>query len=663
MRKDLFQIYRKFFLLILFSVVFGSLFLACSNVAGLSFLPLANNEPDMFSPRHITATSGTYDNKVHLTWDSVDGALYYKVFRCTKPDGTFVKVAGSGEVKNVYFDDTTAEQGIIYYYRIKAYGSDGMESGYSQNGEGFAILSSVENIVPSVGSFTDRVRLTWDVVANAVYYKVYRSTTEDGTFKQVGVDTFINSFDDLSVVQQVTYFYKVRAFVAAKVFSNYSSVYSGSARLGPGNPTSVTGTEGDNGKVTITWHASSPSATYYQVFRCSTIDGDFGNSEDPEDHSATDEANSISGHLTGTTYIDTTVTDSTLYFYKVKAYNGTDSFSNPSIATYGYSGTAPAPGVPQNVAIGNGRFISKIVITWDAVPIAKSYQVYRSDTVDGTYTAVGDKVTTEAFTDTSIVAGNIYYYKVKAFNVDNLEGGLSDSVEAQTLGLPGGLVATDGVYSGEYIDYVRVAWDKVEGAHHYKLYKMVSHFGSENGVYVQVGGDLYKNLYNDGDVEVGDYYFYKVSAFDADGEETPTSASDRGIRGVSNRDFFKEEDKTILRSHDKLHNLGGTSDETEPGDVSGSVYYHVSIGTTVSIPIKYTNYCDYYLTINGTHTTRVSMTSQDGWLTETLYVSGIYNGYVRYNVKICGGDPCGGEYYVKQNGGTETEMSWASLNK
>ncbi|VGO20710.1 fibronectin type III domain-containing protein [Pontiella sulfatireligans] len=57
-------------------------------------------------------------------------------------------------------------------------------------------------------------------------------------------------------------------------------------------------------------------------------------------------------------------------------------------------------------------------LSWADVVEASSYDVKRSDTIDGTYSAVagGSGITTNGFADATVINGNVYYYKVTSIN-------------------------------------------------------------------------------------------------------------------------------------------------------------------------------------------------------------------------------------------------------
>ena len=87
-----------------------------------------------------------------------------------------------------------------------------------------------------------------------------------------------------------------------------------------------------------------------------------------------------------------------------------------------------APRPPANVTAQgeNGH----AVVTWEAVPGAAGYLVYRSPVATGGFQPVSAVIAGERFTDTSVTNGYRYFYAVAAVSADGLVGARSASVPA-----------------------------------------------------------------------------------------------------------------------------------------------------------------------------------------------------------------------------------------
>ncbi|MFC8518294.1 PA14 domain-containing protein [Streptomyces sp. NPDC057257] len=136
------------------------------------------------------------------------------------------------------------------------------------------------------------------------------------------------------------------------------------------------------------------------------------------------------------TTASTTYTDSTLpvtgqtYYYEVRAY---DRAGNESAGTADQGVTTAdrvAPGVPVitkatgevTPAGGTGG----LEVGWDAVADAVSYRVFRAESENGTYSAVG-RTSGLSYLDTSAAESVVYYYRVSAVDAAGNESARSAS--------------------------------------------------------------------------------------------------------------------------------------------------------------------------------------------------------------------------------------------
>ena len=162
----------------------------------------------------------------------------------------------------------------------------------------------------------------------------------------------------------------------------------------PSMPTDVSATDGTSGStVTVTWSASI-GATSYTVYR-STAAGALGASI---------------GSTSSAVLTDSTVTPGTVYYYAVVATNALGS-SAPSSQDSGYAATGPPP--PTNVSASDGTSVTSVVVTWSSSTGATSYTVYRSTSAGTLGSSVGT-TNTNSLTDTTVNAGQLYYYSVVA---------------------------------------------------------------------------------------------------------------------------------------------------------------------------------------------------------------------------------------------------------
>ncbi|HOF05428.1 MAG TPA: hypothetical protein PLH54_07435, partial [Syntrophales bacterium] len=127
-----------------------------------------SSRPD--PPAKVTATAAS-SAQVNLTWDAVNGAEGYKIYR----DGTLLKTVSKTVTT---LADTGLTPNTSYCYSVTATDSAGNES--NKSGQVCAITASKPdppaNVNATAASPT-QINLTWSAVAVAEVYKIYRDGT------------------------------------------------------------------------------------------------------------------------------------------------------------------------------------------------------------------------------------------------------------------------------------------------------------------------------------------------------------------------------------------------------------------------------------------------------------------------------------------------------
>ena len=256
-----------------------------------------SNTKSLFTtPAAPSVSITTSKGKPKLTWKAVKGADKYYIYRST--DGKNFKYYN--ETDEAGYTNYSTNIGTTYYYKVRAVKTiDG-----NDHKSDFSAVRSIQcrpaAVNLSISRSYGKPKLTWDAVADADKYWIYRST--DGkNFKYYDTTTktsYINSGAAFNTI----YCYKVKA---VKVVNGRNVVSgSGSAKsviTALAKP-SVSITTSD-GKPYISWDAVD-GATGYYVFR------------------STDGKNySVLGYTTRTNYTNTASNAGTTYYYKVKADN------------------------------------------------------------------------------------------------------------------------------------------------------------------------------------------------------------------------------------------------------------------------------------------------------------------------------------------------------
>ena len=325
-----------------------------------------------------SASSG----KPMLTWNAVEGATSYRIYRSTAKGSGYSLL---GTTTATSYTNTGAKAGTTYYYRVKACNDAGL-SPYSNivSGQAKSVTPKPSAPVVKLGnsSTSGKPMLTWNAVSGATSYKVYRATSQNGTYSLLGTVT-ATSYTNTGAKAGTTYWYKVKAVNSAGE-SAYSNVVSGKTTV----TTLTMGHSATSGKPQLTWKAVSGAASY-KVYRATTKNG----------------AYSVINTTKALTYTNVGAALGTTYYYKVEALNAAGK-------SLGFSAIVEGKVAPV-LAVGYSSVSGKPQLTWKAVPGATEYQVYRSTQQNSGYTKI-NTTTSTSYVNTGAKANTTYYYRIVA---------------------------------------------------------------------------------------------------------------------------------------------------------------------------------------------------------------------------------------------------------
>lgn len=167
-------------------------------------------------------------------------------------------------------------------------------------------------------------------------------------------------------------------------------------------------------------------------------------------------------------------------------------------------------GPATSLMASDGTYTDRVLINWNPVEGATSFQVYRSETSSGTKILLGNSSST-SFSDTSVIQNKTYWYWVKACNASgcaDFSNGDSGFAYLSIPDIPSNLVASD----GEFNDKVQLTWTTVAGAANYQIYRAESASGYRTQI-----GTAASNSYTDFTATQGTTYWYWVKACNSSG--------------------------------------------------------------------------------------------------------------------------------------------------
>ena len=233
--------------------------------------------------------------------------------------------------------------------------------------------------------------------------------------------------------------------------------------------------------IVVSWDVVK-NAERYQVYRSSASDKNYS---------------LIAGDVTSTSWIDAAPLAGRNY-YRVKALgHGLTSGESNTTDVVNYALDAPTNAKAE---LDDEAF--NIVVSWDAVKHAESYQVYRSNSSNGSYTLVGDNTTSTAWTDKTPLAGS-NYYRVKALGHGlTSENSNTTNVVNYAIDAP-----TNAKAVWDDNGNVVVSWDTVRHAEKYQVYRS----SKSGGTYSLIVEDVASTSWTDKTPLAGSNY-YRVKA-------------------------------------------------------------------------------------------------------------------------------------------------------
>jgi fibronectin type 3 domain-containing protein len=458
------------------------------------------------SPTNITAAAG--DSFVELSWkitsDYAGVTVNYTIWRGIAANKTDLIV---GTTLDLTYNDSEVENGITYFYAIKARNRAG--SGPFSN-----VVSARPASVPSpprdlkvVSVGDESVQLSWKIPENTggkgiaiSSYRIYRNSVGGSAPCIIPVTT--TTYQDQNVLNGVNYTYRLTAVNEIGESMPSYPVYA-VPRTVPTNVRDLRAESGD-GFIHLYWTApesdgGSPILNYL-ITRQAAHKTDI-----------TVEPDTLE-------YNDTGLANGQKYTYGMKAENVAGF--GPTSDTVGGTPTG-RPTVPTEFRVESHP--SSATLSWgpseyDGGSPLKCYNIYRKEG-EGAWGMVQaiDCIQSE-FTDEDLLNGQIYFYRITALNLADKESDPTEEREVLPLDYPGPVVQLKAM-AGD--GFVIVSWQEPlnDGGTEMLGYKV---FRGSVPTFFGQPSVIESTSFNDTSVTNGNTYYYRVKAFNSlgDGEGT-----------------------------------------------------------------------------------------------------------------------------------------------
>lgn len=429
------------------------------------------------------------DISVAMSWqDNATNEAGYRIYRKVGTEGAFDLLVTLPANTTSYLDNTVSPN-THYDYHIQAY-----------NGAGWSDFTGLTlstappaptGLVSTAGA--SAIILNWNAAVGATGYNVYRGTYPGGEGPNpIALNVTTPQYFDSSVQAGVTYYYRV-ASVSAAAESSLSAEVSAATATRPAAPSNVHVTANSPGLVSLAWQDNANNELYYLVIRQNSVSGSM----------------SLVGLLNPntTSYSDTGFTQGQGYVYWVLSFNWAGiSFPSGLAVT-----TVPAAPANLGAAVLNA---GRIDLSWLPAAGGASYNVYRGTTPGGQGTTpIATGVSLTSFSDSGVVGGQTYYYRVSAVNVSGEGARSNEAIATAILGPP----AAPSLLSATSIaaDQVTLSWqDNSTNEQGWYLLRRTGTTGSFTTIAaIPAGTTTYANT----GLSAGTIYQYAVVAYNVAG--------------------------------------------------------------------------------------------------------------------------------------------------
>ncbi|MBE6801915.1 MAG: hypothetical protein E7530_03400 [Ruminococcaceae bacterium] len=378
-------------------------------------------------PETVTVSNST--DCVKISWSQVDGAKTYYVYRTSVIEGATPRLIKKVSAETLSFTDTDVDCGETFIYTVRTHDGEKLSS------DSVSVKNTYLDapVINTLSRTYTGVAFSWKSIRGAEGYRIYRKAEGDKGWTYVEtVGSDILKYTDTKPQNGKRMYYAVRAQSenGISVYIAKSIIYIAAPQLETSNVSKG---------IQLKW-AENPVADSYRIYRKAK-------STDSWSYLATS---------TGTSYLDKTAKAGTTYRYTIKA-NSDGIYSSYKPA--GWAERRLTTPVLKSANNGYGY----ISVTWNKVPGATGYRVYRKVNKDSSWTYLGN-VTTTSYKDTDVKNKATYTYTIRAYYGTSLSTFNSKGVSVKYITAPKLNVANR---TGN----VTLTWDAVSGASSYYVYR------------------------------------------------------------------------------------------------------------------------------------------------------------------------------------------------
>ncbi len=437
---------------------------------------------------------------VEITWEPLDGAQGYVIYRATGSSSDFVQ-AGHAEGKARSFTDKGLTSGQSYRYKVAGYRVVENARVYGAESDEVSVkpMPQAPELAVSVPDYKT-VRLDWKKAEGANGYEIERKVSGNSTFKKIKTIKSGSTvkWTDKSVQTGLKYVYRIRAYRTvggSKVWGNYSAEKSVTPTLAAPSVE----LHGDTyTSLVVSWNKVS-GAQGYRVYRAESRNGKYKSVKNAKG----------SGTLR---FTDTKLKVGRTYYYKVCAYRTVDGEMINGVRSEAVAYEV-RPAAPELKWESAGT--TAVRLTWKKVGLpSKNSGYYVYQVVNGKEKKLKTcKATTTSYTVKNLTCGQKYTFKIAAY-VKNSDGRVVRGLDSKTLTVsPKPLAVEITLVEPSANNRMRITWNATSdaGEDSYLIYRSTSKkSGFKKIGTVSRRAGVVEYSYEDRGVSIGKRYYYKI---------------------------------------------------------------------------------------------------------------------------------------------------------
>ncbi|OQY30313.1 MAG: hypothetical protein B6244_00180 [Candidatus Cloacimonetes bacterium 4572_55] len=375
-----------------------------------------NSSPD---PVELSDPTDVTSGSISLHWTANLDSDFdrYIIYRDQDPDVNEIASLAIADIDNRWitsYTDQELSENRQFYYRVYVVDSQGTRAGSN------VVAATTLNNPPTTPTLNspsaigdDGMTLTWLVNNDADFeeYRLYRSLTAGVDVMDSLVATLdeatLNYYDDTGLTDNTRYHYRLYVYDSAGEFSRSAEVSEITLNHVPPATDLVSVNAISASEMRLYWNQSSAhDFAAYLVYR------------DQTDVNLQSEQIAQLTDVADTTYLDTGLTENTVYNYRIFTEDSGGLISGGNTMSDTTENAAPTP---SELTADSG--VGSVTLSWsiNSDEDFAQYRLYRSTTpsVDdsGSAIAVMDSPSSVSYFDSDVQTGQVWYYRI--FTVDN----------------------------------------------------------------------------------------------------------------------------------------------------------------------------------------------------------------------------------------------------